>query len=222
MKKLLCAASLSITLLFAFSGCRHVGKGIQGSGVRKTEKRDLGTFKTIETTGAYEVQITCQQAASFEIEGDDNILRLIRTEVRGGVLRISNDAGYRATKAIVVRISIPDLEGIVSQGAGDIHITNVKNDKLAIRLTGASRIEAAGQTEFLGIMTTGAGKIDAYGLHAKRAEVTVTGAGKADVYASEQLDATVSGVGQVTYDGDPEVVNKHVSGIGSVNKKGGA
>lgn len=222
MKRFIFVATLSAAVLVALTACHHGGKGVQGSGVRKTEKRDLGAFKSIETTGAYEIRITCQQPASFEIEADDNIVPLIRTEVRGDVLHISSDTGYRATKGITVRIAIPDLEGIVSQGAGDIHITNVKNDKLAIRLTGAARIEAAGETDSLSIATTGAGKIDANNLHARRADVTVTGAGNVDVYASERLDARVSGVGQVIYDGDPNVVHRDVSGIGSVVKKEGA
>jgi hypothetical protein len=33
------------------------------------------------------------------------------------------------------------------------------------------------------------------------------------------LDVTVSGIGSVTYSGNPPVVNKSVSGIGSVSKK---
>jgi hypothetical protein len=219
MKKLLLPSILITAALFTFSACRHFGKGVQGSGVRKTEKRDLSAFKSIETTGAYEVQVTCQQAASFEIEGDDNLLPLIKTEVRNGVLHIYNESSYTTTRAIVVRITVPDLDTISSTGAADIHIANVKNDQLSISSTGAGKIEAAGETKFVHISSTGAGKIDTGRLHAERAKVTVTGAAKVDVYASQQLDATVSGVGQVTYAGNPGVVNKSVSGIGSVNKK---
>jgi hypothetical protein len=219
MKKILCVAGLSITLLFAFSACRHFGKGIQSSGVRKIEKRDLGAFTSIETTGAYEVVVTCQQAASFEIEGDDNILPIIRTNVRGNVLHISNDSDYHASKPIVVRISVPNLEAISTTGAGDVLIRDVKNEKLTIGSTGAARIEASGQTNFASISSTGAGKIDAEKLHAMSAKVTVTGAASVNVYATRELNATVSGVGQVTYAGDPPVVNKTVSGIGSINKK---
>jgi hypothetical protein len=219
MKKTLCVAGLSITLLFAFSACRHFGKGVQGSGVRKIEKRELGAFTSIETTGAYEVVVTCQQAASFEIEGDDNILSIIRTNVRGNVLHISNDSDYHASKPIVVRISVPNLEAISTTGAGDVLIRDVKNEKLTIGSTGAARIEASGQTNFASISSTGAGKIDAEKLHAMSAKVTVTGAASVNVYATRELNATVSGVGEVTYAGDPPVVNKSVSGIGSINKK---
>ena len=49
--------------------------------------------------------------------------------------------------------------------------------------------------------------------------VDVKGASSIDVYASEQLDVSVSGVGSVSYSGNPKVVNKHVSGIGSVSPK---
>lgn len=220
MKKLFLIPTLTFVVLFTFSACRHFGKGVQGSGVRKTEKRNLGAFKSIETNGAFEVQVTCQQAASFEIEGDDNLLPLIKTEARNGVLNIYNDSSYTATKAIAVRITGPDLDTISSTGAADIHITNVKNDRLVISSTGAGKIEAAGETKFVHISSTGAGKIDTGRLHAERARVSVTGAAQVDVYASQQLDVTVSGVGKVTYDGNPPTVNKSVTGLGSVNKKG--
>jgi hypothetical protein len=218
MKKLLLISILTATALFTFSACRHLGKGVQGSGVRKTEKRDLPAFKSIETNGAFAVRVTCQQAASFEIEGDDNLLPLIKTEVRNGVLRIFNDGSYTATQAIIVRMTLPDLEAISSTGAADIQVTNVKNDQLTISWQGAGRIEGAGETKFVHISSTGAGKIDTGKLSAERAKVSVTGAAHVDVYASQQLDVTVSGVGQVTYYGNPGVVNKSVTGLGNVTK----
>ena len=219
MKKLLLFSILTAAALFTFSGCRHLGKGVQGSGVRKTEKRDLPAFKSIETNGAFAIEVTCQQSASFEIEGDDNLLPLIKTEVRDGVLRIYSDRAFNAKRAMSVRMALPDLEAIRSNGAADIHVTKVKNDQLTISWQGAGRIEAEGETKFISISSTGAGKIDTGGLRAERAKVSVTGAAHVDVYASQQLDVTVSGVGKVTYGGNPPVVNKSVSGFGTVSKK---
>ncbi|MFY9621059.1 MAG: head GIN domain-containing protein [Pyrinomonadaceae bacterium] len=219
MKKLILVVTLTAALIGSFASCRHLGKGVQGSGVRKTEKRDLPAFKSIETNGAFAIQATCQQAASFEIEGDDNLLPLVKTEVRNGVLRIFNDGSYTATRAITVRMTLPDLEAISSTGAADIQVANVKNDQLTISSQGAGRIEAAGETKLISISSTGAGQIDTGRLRAERAKVSVTGAAHVDVYASQQLDVTVSGVGQVTYGGNPPVVNKSVTGLGSVSKK---
>ena len=218
MKRLILVGILAATLIVGFASCRHL-KGVQGSGVRKTETRSLAAFRTIETTGAFEIHVTCQQPASFEIEGDDNILPLITTEVRGDVLKIYNHQSYNTSQAIAVRISLPDLDKVSSTGAANIQIGNVKNEQLAISSTGAGNIQAAGETKNANVSSTGAGKIDTSKLRAERAKVTVTGAAHVDVYASQQLDATVSGVGQVTYHGNPGVVNKNVTGLGGVNKK---
>ena len=49
MKKLL--GTLAVGLLM-FAGCLHMN-GIKGSGVRKTETRDVASFKSIESDGAY-------------------------------------------------------------------------------------------------------------------------------------------------------------------------
>lgn len=219
MKRLIFAGTLTAALIFTFSACRYLGKGVQGSGVRKTEKRDLGSFTAIQASGAYEMKVTCQQSASFEIEGDDNILPLIKTEVRDGVLHVHNEKSYNPSTVIVIRIGLADLNRFASNGAGDVSITNVKNDKLSINSTGATKIKAEGQTKFAEITVPGAAKIDASSLRVERAAVTVTGAAQVDVYASQQLDVTVSGVGQVTYSGNPPVVNKNVTGLGTVTKK---
>ena len=219
MKKVL-IATVSVAFLFAFFGCRHLGKAVQGSGVRKTEKRELAAFKSIETNGAFEIKITCQQPQSFEIEGDDNILPLIKTEIRDGVLHIHNEKSYNSARLSSIRIGLADLNRFATEGAADVSITNIKNDKFSINSTGAAKIKVEGQTKLVEINVPGAAKIDASNLRAERAAVTVNGAAQVDVYASQQLDAIVAGVGQVTYDGNPGVVNQNVTGLGRVNKKG--
>jgi hypothetical protein len=203
-------------LLLVLWGC-HIG-GVRGSGVRKTEKRDLPSFTAIETTGAFEVQVTCQKPASFEIEGDDNILPLIQTEVRNGVLRVSSSKHYSTRDPISLRITVPDLVSVSSTGAGKFRVSDLKNDNFEIHSTGAALVIAEGQSTNVKISSTGAGKIDSHDLRAGKVEVTVTGAAAVDVYASDQLDVNVSGAGRVTYSGDAKV-NKHVSGAGQVNKK---
>lgn len=219
MKRFLLFLVCSIACLLMVSSCRYAGKGVRGSGNRKTEKRDLGSFKSIEVAGAFEVNIVCQQPQSFEIEADDNLLPLIKTDVSDGVLRIHSDESYNPSKPIAVRMSVPNLETFTSAGAGDVHISGVKNDQLVLSNTGAANIEAAGQTKYVEISTSGAGNIEAGNLHAERAKITVSGAANVDVYASQQLDVSVSGIGSVTYYGNPPVVNKSISGIGSVSNK---
>lgn len=214
MKRLAITLTFALSALFVLSAC-----GVRGSGVRKTEKRDLPAFTSIETTGAFEVEVTCQKAAaSFEIEADDNLLPLIETEVKGGVLRVTTTKHYSSSRGIALRIAIPNLESVRSTGAGKFNILDLKNDTFTIDSTGAATVVAEGQSKSVEISSTGAGKIDAHNLRANKANVRVTGAAVVEVNAIEELDVTVSGAGRVTYSGSPKVT-KHVSGAGQVTKK---
>ena len=215
MKRFVVTLAFALSAFFVLSGCIH---GIRGSGIRKTEKRELPAFNAIETSGAFAVEASCQKPASFELEADDNILPLVQAEVRDGVLRLSTTKGYTSSEGIVVRITVPDLASVKSTGAGKFNVSNVKNDKFEIQSTGAATVVASGQSKSLKIGSTGAGKIDAHDLRASDADVRVTGAAGVDVYATDELDVTVSGAGRVTYIGNPRV-NKKVSGAGQVIKK---
>ncbi len=215
MKRIAIALMLALSGLLLCAGCLL---GVKGSGVRKTEKRDLPAFTSIETTGAFEVNVNCQKPAGFEIEADDNILPLIQTEVKNGVLHVTTTKSYSSTGGIVLRITVPDLASVKSTGAGKFRIADVKNDNFEIDSTGAATVAASGQSKTLKVSSTGAGKIDAHNLRADKADVTVTGAASVEVNVNDELDVTVSGAGRVTYSGNPKV-SKHVSGAGQVTKK---
>ena len=216
MKKLL---SLIVLLPLLTAGCHHrMGSGLKGSGKRITEKRQIGQFTSITTEGAFNIEVVCQKDVGLEVEGDDNVLPLVTTEVKNNVLRLSNSKGYSVNEPITFRITVPNLEAIMANGAGKIQITGVNNDKLQISSEGAPIITASGSTKMIGIDTSGAAKIDTHNLRSTHAIVDSKGVSKVDIGVSDKLDVTVSGPSQVTYRGDP-VVNKTVHGPGKVEKR---
>jgi len=216
MKRFAVLASF-VCLLLLLSGC-HFDK-VQGSGVRKSEKREVASFTQINANGAFSIEATSQKSVSLEIEADDNILPLIKAEVRDGVLYLKPEKGYNSKQGVVVRVTVPDLSKIEATGASNFIVQGVKNDRFEVRTTGASTVTASGVTKDVDINTTGAGEIDAHSLRAERANVRSTGAGSVEVYATEQLDVHASGAGQVIYSGDPKIVNKKTSGAASVSKR---
>jgi len=155
-----------------------------------------------------------------EVEADDNILPLIKTEVRDGILFVTNDQPYHSSKTVTLRITLPELNSVANHGAGEIKIVDANSSDLKIDSTGAASVDAAGTSKSVQISSTGAGKIDTSKLRADKAKVEVSGAASVDVYASEELDVNVSGAGHVSYRGNSKTVNKHVSGIGSVDPSG--
>jgi hypothetical protein len=212
-----------LLLLVSFgAGCGHItglGKGVRGSGNRVTEKRDVPGFLAIEVSGAYEVEITAQKERSLELTGDDNILPLVTTEVRGNVLHISSTKSFSINRPITLKITVPDLEGISTSGASKIVASNIKNTELDIDSSGASKISVTGETKRLKIGTSGASDIEARDLHAEKVSVQSSGAGYVSVYATEQLDASASGAARIDYYGNPANVKPEASGAASVNKR---
>ena len=216
MRKLACLVLLTVLA----AGCH--GKfmsQIKGSGKRELQKRDVASFTSISTEGAFTIEVTCQKNQSLEVEGDDNVLEYVTTEVSSNILRLKNTKNYSNSEPVKFRISVPNLEGLSVNGAGHVDIKGMNNDKFEIDTNGAATIVVAGTTKLIDVGANGAGKIDAENLHAARGVVESKGVVRVDLDVTNQLDVTVSGPSTVTYKGDP-VVNKTIHGPGKVERRG--
>jgi Putative auto-transporter adhesin, head GIN domain len=214
MKKAILFLSLALLML---SGCKW--DRVSGSGTSKIDKRSVPAFTSVDISGAYEVEIVAQKGQSVEIEGDDNLLALIKTEVQNGVLEIRNEKSISTKNKLRVRISVQQLDGIETSGASNIVATNVKSDNFKIDSSGASELKVSGEAKALSIESSGAGTINTKDLHAEKVQVSSSGAATAEVYATEELTAHASGGAIIDYYGDPKNVKEDKSGAGTVNKK---
>ena len=215
MKKL---ALLILFVVFA-TGCIHGHFAeISGSGKRELQKRNVAPFTSISTEGAFTIEVTCQKDVSLEVEGDDNVLEFVTSDVSGNILRLKNSKNYSTKEPVTFKISVPNLEGLSVNGAGHIDIKNLNNDKFEIDTNGAPTIVASGNTKVIDVGANGAGKIDVSKLHASRGVVDSRGVSRIDLDVTDQLDATVSGPSTVTYKGDP-VVNKTIHGPGKIERR---
>lgn len=211
---------LLVLLLTVFAaGCHHgMHSGITGSGKRELQKREVAPFTSITTEGAFAIEVTCQKNLGLEVEGDDNILDYVSSEVSNNVLRLTNTKNYSVNEPVKFKISVPNLEALSVSGAGKIEIKGMNNEKFEIDSSGAPSISVSGTTKVIDIDTSGAGKIDTHNLHASRGIVDSKGVSRVDIDVADQLDVTVSGPSSVFYKGDP-VVNKTVRGPGKVEKR---
>lgn len=216
MRKL---ALLFLLLPLLAAGChRGMRADVKGSGKRIVQKRQISPFTSISTEGAFEIEVTCQKDQSLEVEGDDNVLEFVTTDVHGKELLLKSSKGYSTSEPVRVKITVPNLEGLSVSGAGRIDIKDMKNEKFEIDSNGAPNVIVSGTTNTVDIDSNGAGKIDTHNLRASRAVVDSKGVSRIDLDVKEQLDITVSGPSTVTYRGDP-VVNKTINGPGKVEKR---
>jgi hypothetical protein len=208
-------------LVIGLTGCSliHTSDRVQGSGINKTEKRSLATFTALEVNCHGSIQVRFQEQENVEISGDDNIVPLITAEVKNNTLYIKSSKEYHPKDKLHIMVSIPNLHRFVFAGAGEANLSNVKNDRMEILMTGAGSLLASGETREADITLSGAGSVDAKDLHAVNAKVNSTGVGSIDVYATEQLDAKATGVGEINYYGSPKNVKRQAGGIGSINER---
>ena len=210
--------TLSASQALAFSFHKH-GKGIEGSGDMETRELNLNDFDMIDIGGAFDLHVTFGDHQTVKVTIDDNLWDNLEADVSSGELELDWKKSCQPDRDCLVEIVVRSLEQVNIHGAGDVEIEDFDGEDFEYGLSGAGNLTMDGQVDNLKIRISGAGNADTEGLRAKDVNISVSGAGNAKVYASESIRARVSGVGKVTYYGDPEERDTRVSGIGSIKRK---
>lgn len=196
-----------------------IGPGVRGSGNVITEKRQISDFTGIETGGIFQVTVVAQKEFGLEVEADDNLLPLIRTEVRDGVLRIDSDSKFKSSNPVRIRISAPDIDRLDASGVSNVSLSNVSNSDIEIHVSGASKVNVSGETERINLDISGASKVNAEELKAKSAVIDASGACQATVNVTDEIRSDLSGASKVVYLGSPASVVTKRSGVSSIIAK---
>jgi hypothetical protein len=214
---------------------------LTGSGNIVEEDRPVSGFDHVVLNGMGDLIITQGTTESLTIEADDNILPVITTEVKSGVLVIGLKDGIRlvGTAKITYHLAVKELNGLEISGLGQANIASLRSTSLELGMSGSGKIQIddlqadsltanssglgayilGGKVTTLTLNFSGAGFFDAKDLQTSTATLTINGTGTASVWVTDQLDVNISGGGFVRYYGDPEVT-KTISGIGRVEKAG--
>lgn len=192
---------------------------INGSGKRITQNRDIKDFDELQIDAVADVKIKRGKKAKCSISGDDNIIPIIRTENRDGLLKISASKSYSTKQNLEIEIEVPVLKKLILNGAGDVKMSDVTDDKLDLKINGAGDITATGKVKELKAATFGSGNLNLSGLEASKVYVAVDGAGDAEVWATTYLKAVINGSGDIIYSGNPSKIESSVNGVGEIMKK---
>lgn len=182
------------------------------------QARSVGPFNKIAISGPMNLTVDAGKPFSVTVQGDAKFIGRVTTKVVNGELRISmdDDSSIKMRKHERVVVSMPTLTSLDAEGAGLARLNNVQGDRLDVDYRGAGSLVINGKVRHLRIDAEGVGEVDTKGLIAQEAKVSFEGIGAVSIYASEKLTVDVEGMGNLTYYGNPRIVNKSVSGIGSV------
>ena len=218
--------------------------GVPGSGVIRSEARQLPGFTGLSIDYPVEIVVRQGPSQSVTVEADDNLLPQLELRVSGGTLYIENNVPewnrrVNPTRAVRIDITVSSLDRVDFPGAGSLLVENFETDQMSIfasgvgevvfhglnaghleiSLSGAGNIEADGTAESLDLDISGVGGFSGEDLTIQSAQVDISGAGSASLWVVQHLEVEISGVGSVSYYGSPSV-ERSVSGLGSVDPLG--
>jgi hypothetical protein len=236
--KALLIVSSSLLAILVVTACSAV---VNGSGNLVAETREVSGFDRIDLEVPGDLTIIQGAGESLTIETDDNVMKHVQTEVRGGTLYLSFKRGYSLTDPtrLAFTVGVDDLSGVSVSGSGGIdaerlatdgleidvsgsgtvRIGNLTAESLTMSISGSGEVDLAGEVATQNIDISGSGEYQAGDLASESIEIDISGSGNATVWASEILDTSVSGSGTVNYYGRP-AVNSSDSGSGEITGLG--
>lgn len=242
VNKLTCKSILVVMLLLLLTACGL--SVVQGSGNIQTEARPVSGFDRVMFAGNGELVITQGDTESLTVEADDNLLPLIKTEVKNGELFIGFDKEdwdtfYRPSQPIRFNLALDDLSALTLSGSGratmaeliadhllievsgsgSVEVDQLQASDLSLVLSGSGQVELSGQATLQEVGISGSGTYHGGDLESQTASVSSSGSGSGTLWVRESLEAKLSGSGSVSYYGSPAVTSES-SGSGSLTSLG--
>lgn len=230
------------TILIAFAvisllgmGCEEIGDCERGRGPIVSQELQLPSFHSLKLSGSDRVVVRQGPHQEVRVEGQQNIIDLIRLEVDEGEWNIRTRGCIKHHEQMVYYVTLPEIRSVALDGSGDIIGEDIfVSPEVEFEVTGSGSIKAEveaqavevgvmgsgnviinGASDLLDIEVTGSGECDAYGLSAEKVQVDVEGSGNAYVHALDLLRVDIKGSGDVYYRGNP-LVHSSISGSGKL------
>lgn len=201
----------------------------------------IQSFNSFKSNTVGNIIYTQSDKVSVKVEGEKEIIDNLTITEKDGLLdiKLRKKLRIRMQNKLTIYLSSPSIELIENSGVGNTTIEGkVKADNLKINFEGVGNFDAsnlecqrievscegvgnlkiAGTTEFIDIESEGVGNVNTEELIAKVAVVNSSGVGSVKCFASDNIDIINSGVGSVTYFGNPAVKNMKNSGVGKIKQ----
>lgn len=200
-----------------------------------SENRDPKDFNGVVLNSLGDIYLTQGSEYSFTIEGPENVVELIRSEVENELLVIGTTACFNGVYELSIEITAPEFKYINLDGVGNITVIDqIEGDILTMEIFGIGEIEARVNVDSLYTTIAGTGtvnytgealkhefsssglfELNSYGLQTEHTDINLAGEGDCYVTALDKLDVVITGLGNVYYRGQP-TVESDIQGTGAV------
>jgi hypothetical protein len=216
--------------------CNFFGDFEKGNGNIITRYEEIPAFTGVRIGGNFDVTLKRVEKTGVRIITDENLQEYIEFDVHNDLLAIVQQKKLISKNKIRIIIEYDHIEalrvtgaamiqneGYIEEkefnlrmdGAGMLDI-NLRTDFLKVMLSGAGVVKLAGETGRQELNLSGAGSLKAFGLESRSCKVVVSGLGGADIYVTEDLEASIEGIGGIEYEGNPSNIKTEINGLGKI------
>ncbi|SFE36927.1 head GIN domain-containing protein [Thermophagus xiamenensis] len=216
--------------------------GFEGYADNREKRAVNGQFNEIAVSSGIDLIISQGEPTEIFVEGDDDILNKIKTEVKGNRLNIYFDSNFLSWafnfKEAKVYVTTNDIQKLIASagsnikcigeingeslvvtasGGADINIS-LKAKDIIFNASGGADIWVEGEADNVEARASGGSDIMARKLIAQRVKAVASGGADVVVFAEQEIEASASGGADVDYYGSPNAVRINESGGGEVNR----
>ena len=210
------------------------------------ERRDypVSNIGAVAASIPLDLEIIQDDQESLALEDDDGQLAEVEVSMDGQTVRIrSRNRSTNWKRSVKGVLHTKRMESVHLAGTGSITSASIRADSLRATISGSGKIRfrridatdvrvvisgsgnvdlGSGRVENMNVTVTGAGDVTAGKVRSDSGKVAISGAGTTTLWPEKTLDVRISGVGTVRYFGDPQIIDRHVSGVGSVKRMQGS
>lgn len=234
--------SIFLLALLTLSTIIQAQQKIKGNGNITSMTKTTSDYDAVNFTESFDYVLVSGTEGKIKIEGEENLLQYIITEVKNRTLqiKIENRISLQTSRNKTIKITVPfeDIKAVSLTGSGhvwnentistthfkasiigsgdiqlDIDVTSAEAN-----ITGSGDLTLIGKAKNLKTNVTGSGNYKGINLIATDVNVFVSGSGNAEIVCNDgQLKARVTGSGDIKYKGRPKTEDLKVAGSGSIN-----
>ena len=227
-------------------GNNVIVKKVQGNGVIVEKEFEIKDYHKINIEGAFDINYSITDSPFFEISTDENILEYIDVYVKNNTLHIKVKKEQSGTcynlspTKLNINSSSSTLSAISIAGSGDVDIQSdlftesfsikvsgsgdvknkgvIKTTDLKIDIAGSGDISLCGEAKNATMSIAGSGDINLRSFSIENVDCSVSGSGDMKLAVKEKLIYAIAGSGDITYTGEPRILEGSVSGSGTIKK----
>ena len=234
--------SLFVLQSLFFTSCEKICDCTKSTGSIESEYRSISSFNKIELHNNIDLVFHVDSVFKLKVTAGKNLLSEIATETNNGSLVLKNNNHCNWVRdfnpTIVVEVWAPSFSNLIAEDAsGDVYFEDsldchpftfdgyncsgiyhlkLKGNEAHVNISGPGDIIASGDITNFYLFSVGYGKIDCVNLQTKYVFATNKGTNNSYVNATDLLDVSIYGDGNIYYKGTPASINKHEYGKGKL------